>query len=72
MRRIMTVIAIAALGGCGLETASTAATSAAIKKQELEQAKKTMEQAQQKIDLAVELQRQRAESAADGSEKSDK
>jgi NifU-like protein involved in Fe-S cluster formation len=69
MKRIVAAIAIATLGGCGLETASTAATSAAIKKQELEQAKKTMGDAQQKIGQSLELQQQRAESAADGADK---
>lgn len=69
MKRIVAAIAIAALGGCGLETASTAATSAAIKKQELEQAKKTMSDAQQKIGQSLDLQQQRADSAADGADK---
>ncbi len=41
------------LGACGLETAGTAATGAAIKKQELEQGKNTMKQAQEKIDAAA-------------------
>jgi Tfp pilus assembly protein PilN len=58
MKRILAVIAIAALSGCGLDTLGAAATSAAAKKQELEQAKKTMEQTRQKIDQAAELQQQ--------------
>lgn len=58
MKRILAVIAIAALGGCGLDTLGAAASSAALKKQELEQAKKTMEQARQKLDQAAELQQQ--------------
>ena len=33
MHRLIVVIAIAALAGCGVETATTAATGAAIKKQ---------------------------------------
>lgn len=33
-------------GGCGLETAGTAATSASLKKQELEQGRKSLERAQ--------------------------
>ena len=65
MRSLVAAFAIAALGGCGLETASTAATGAAIKKQELEQGKKTMGEAQQKIGQAVELQQQRAAENAD-------
>ena len=64
-KSLIAALAIAALGGCGLETASTAATGAAIKKQELEQGKKTLEQAQRKIDQAVELQQQRQADSAD-------
>jgi PBP1b-binding outer membrane lipoprotein LpoB len=33
------------LAGCGVETASTAATAAAAKKQEIEQGRRTMDQA---------------------------
>ena len=69
MRSIIAALAIAALGGCGLETASTAATSAAIKKQELLQGKKTMEQAQQKLDQAAELQRQQEQRQAESADK---
>jgi hypothetical protein len=58
MRLIMLAAGLV-LAGCGVETASTAATAAVIKKQELEQGKKTLEQAQQKIGQAVELQQQR-------------
>ena len=50
MRQLIVVLAITALAGCGVETATTAATGAAIKKQEMEEGKKTMERAQQKID----------------------
>ena len=60
MKPILAAILLAALAGCGLESAGTAATSAAMKKQELEQGKKTMDQAQQKINESVQLQQQRA------------
>jgi curli biogenesis system outer membrane secretion channel CsgG len=60
MKPILAALLLAALAGCGLETAGTAATSAAIKKQELDQGKKTMEQAQQKLNESVQLQQQRA------------
>jgi curli biogenesis system outer membrane secretion channel CsgG len=63
MKPILAAILLAALAGCGLESAGTAATSAAMKKQELDQAKKTMEQAQQKINASVQLQQQRAAEA---------
>jgi hypothetical protein len=59
--------ALAALGACGVETVGTAATGAAIKKQELDQAKNTMREAQQKIDAAAKLVEGRA--AAGNSEK---
>jgi len=64
MKPIVAVFAAVALAGCGVETASTAATAAALKKQELEQGKKTMEQAQKKIGQSME-QMQQARDAAE-------
>jgi len=61
--RLIFLIVAAALAGCGVETASTAATAAALKKQEIEQGKKTMEQAQQKIGQSMEQMQQSRESA---------
>jgi NifU-like protein involved in Fe-S cluster formation len=63
MKFVFPLAAALALGACGVETASTAATGAAIKKQELEQGRKTMEQMQQKIDQANLQSQQRAEQA---------
>ena len=63
MRQIIVFVAIAALAGCGVETATTAATIAAAKKQEIEQGKKTMEQMQQNIGKAMEQTQQSAERA---------
>mgnify|MGYP001764657392 CR=1 FL=1 len=63
MKWILSGVAILALSACGVETASTAATGAAIKKQELEQGKKTMEQMQQRLDQANLQVQQRAEQA---------
>ena len=60
MRTILAALAVAALAGCGVETAGTAAAAAAARKQEIEQGKKTMEQAQQKINESMQLQQQRA------------
>ena len=60
MKQIIAFIAAAALAGCGVETATTAATVAAAKKQELEQGKKTMEQMQQDIGKAMEQTQQSA------------
>lgn len=64
MRMLAALLVAAALAGCGVETASTAATAAAIKKQEIEQGQRTMQQAQQKIDSAMQQMQQRADSAA--------
>jgi hypothetical protein len=49
--------------------ASSAATSAALKKQQMEQGKKTLEAAQRQIDKGVELQQERIESATDAASK---
>ena len=49
------------VGGCGAETATTAASGAMIKKQELQQGQKTLEQSKAKIDQAIQLQRPRAD-----------
>lgn len=40
--------------GCGVETATVAASAAAAKQKELEQAQKTMEQMKQQIDQAMQ------------------
>ena len=61
MHKPVLILVIAALAGCGAETATTAATGAAIKKREVEEGKKNMEQAQQKIGRAMEQVRERAE-----------
>lgn len=61
MHKPVLILVIAALAGCGVETATTAATGAAIKKREVEEGKKNMEQAQQKIGRAMEQVRERAE-----------
>ena len=65
MRPTIAVIVLAALAGCGVETASTAATVAAAKKQEIEQGRKTMEKMQQDIGNAMEQTKQSAERADD-------
>lgn len=65
MHRLIVVIAIAVLAGCGVETATTAATGAAIKKQEVEEGKKTMDQVQQKVGQAMDQVQQRADKDAE-------
>ena len=63
MKTLLLIAASAALAGCGVEAVGTAASAASIKKQELRQGQKTMEQAQQKIDAAMQQMQQRAGSA---------
>lgn len=63
MRSLIVAAAIALLAGCGVETATTAATSASIKKQEVEEGKRTQERAQQKIGDLQEQMQQRAQQA---------
>jgi outer membrane lipoprotein-sorting protein len=65
MRSIIVLAAIAALAGCGVETATTAATVAAAKQKEIEQGKKTMEQVQQNLGKAMEQTQQSTERADD-------
>ena len=67
MKMFLALAAVISLAGCGVETASTAATAASLKKQEIEQGQKTMGRAQQKIDAAMQQMQQRADRAA-GSE----
>jgi len=62
MRTLLVIAMAATLAGCGVETASTAATAASIKKQEIQQAQKTMQQTRQKIDGAMQQVQQRADS----------
>ena len=63
MKALLVIVATATLAGCGVETATTAATAASIKKQELEQGKNTMQQSRQKIDAAVQQMQQRTADA---------
>jgi hypothetical protein len=69
MKRIIPLIAAAALSACGLDTATSAATAAALKKQELEQGKKTQDQAQQKIGQAMDQLQQSQQSRENAAEK---
>ncbi|MFN7446191.1 MAG: hypothetical protein ACK5RC_13650 [Curvibacter sp.] len=51
------------LAGCGAETATTAATVGAAKKQEIEQGKQTMEQVQQKVGESLQQMQSPARAA---------
>ena len=59
MKTFLVIAATVVLAGCGVETATTAATVGSIKKQELQQGQKTMQHAQQKIDAAAQQMQQR-------------
>lgn len=65
MKILLGIATALILAACGVETAGTAATGAAIKKQELEQGKKTMEQVQEKIEQANQQTQRRADRSAD-------
>ena len=65
MRALAIAVVIATLAGCGVETASTAASGGVIKAKELEAAKKTQDQMRQKIDQTMEQAQQRAQQAGD-------
>jgi hypothetical protein len=61
MKRSIAVAACALLAACGVETAGTAATGAAIKKQELEEGKRTQQRANEKIDQATKQMHESAQ-----------
>lgn len=63
IRHLVTLVALAALAGCGAETMSAAATAAGIKKRELQQGQQTLEQSKAKIEQALQLQRQTDQNA---------
>jgi len=65
MRQFVLLLAVVALAGCGVDTATTAATGAAIKKEEVEQGRKTMGQAQQKVERAAQQMQERAQRDSD-------
>ncbi len=65
MNRWLAVLACVMLTACGAETATSAATAAAVKKQELEQGQKTMDQVQQKIGESIQQMQQSTQRAAD-------
>jgi NifU-like protein involved in Fe-S cluster formation len=65
MKSFVALAISAALAGCGVETATTAATAAAIKKQELEQGQKTMQQMQEKINAQMQQVQQRTAAESD-------
>ncbi|HEX6003117.1 MAG TPA: hypothetical protein VFZ14_03880 [Burkholderiales bacterium] len=65
MKRLACIVVIAALAGCGVESATAVATGAAIKKRELEEGQKTQQRMQQKIDQAMQQMNERAQHSQD-------
>ena len=66
MKHFFLVLAVSALAGCGVDTATTAATGASIKKQEVEEGKRTQERAGQRVEQMQDQMRERAQQAAGG------
>jgi len=67
MKTLLAAIALAAFSGCGVETATTAATVAEAKRREMEQAKRSMDMPKQKIEAASQQMQKSAERAEDAS-----
>ena len=64
MKPVIAVLAVAMLAGCGVDTATTAATGAAVKKQEAQEGKRMDEAVRQKLEQATE-QAERARQSAE-------
>ena len=63
MRIALILMCLVGLAACGVETAGTAATAAAMKKQEIEQGRAAMEKVQRDLDAANQQVAQRAAQA---------
>ena len=63
MRMLILAVALITLGACGADTATTAATSAAIKKRELEEGRNTVERAREGVGQALDQGQQRNKDA---------
>jgi sensor domain CHASE-containing protein len=50
MKRILAILLLLAVCGCGVEAVGTAATGASMKKQELKEGKKTMQRVENSIE----------------------
>lgn len=60
MRPFIAGLALTSLAACGVETATTAATSAEIKKREVQQGQQNLDAAKQKIEAAAKAATDRA------------
>jgi hypothetical protein len=56
---LLTAAALALACGCTAETAATAAAGAAIKKQELEEGQRTLEQSKHRVEQVLQAQQRR-------------
>lgn len=63
MRIALILMCLLGPAACGVETAGTAATAAAMKKQEIEQGRATMDRVQRDLDAANQQVAQRAAQA---------
>jgi hypothetical protein len=61
MSKFVAALATVLLAACGVETAGTAATGAAIKKQEIEEGKRTQQRSTEKIDQATKAMQESAQ-----------
>jgi hypothetical protein len=61
MRVLVAVAVAAALAGCGVDAASTAATVASLKKAEVQEGQRSMKHAQQNIDAMAQQLQQNAD-----------
>ena len=68
MKTLVAMLIIPLLVACGADTIGGAATAAALKKQEMEQGRKAMDQARQRIKAATDQMEQAARRTADSSE----
>lgn len=68
MRPFLVVLVAILLAGCGADTMSAAATAAALKKQEIEQGKRTMDTARQRIKAATDQMQEAAKRTAEASD----
>ena len=65
MLKIVLLLGTCMLAGCGAEVAGTAATGAAIKKQEIQEGKRTEERMRTQIEQATDVSQQRARQEAE-------
>ena len=65
MLKAVVLLVTCSLAGCGAEVAGTAATGAAIKKQEIQEGQRTEERMRKQIEQATDVSQQRARQDAE-------